>query len=205
MVAILANGEFPESENVLRRLAASARIICCDGAAKTALKAGLRIDAVVGDGDSLDEDVKSRLSGLWHKVDEQDTNDLSKAFRFAVKEGAEHIEIFGASGKREDHLIGNIFHLIDFNAGKARVDMVTDHGFFTVVRAGERRTFTYPVGSAVSVFAPLSGTEVKSEGLRWPLDGLSLDTLWRGTLNRTESQTFAIHSTRPAIIFISCV
>lgn len=205
MVAILANGDFPGSENVLRRLAASARIICCDGAAGAALAAGLRIDAVVGDGDSLGDGLKARLAGVWRKVDEQETNDLAKAFRFAVGEGADRIEIFGASGKREDHLIGNVFHLLGFNEGGVRTDMVTDHGVFTVVRAGETRSFNAPKGTPVSVFAPVAGTAMKSRGLAWPLDGVKFDTLWRGTLNRTDWDVFEIWADAPAIVFIASI
>ena len=203
MVAILANGAFPESESVLRRLKSSARIICCDGAAATALSVGLEIYAAVGDGDSLSAEVKSRLGGKWRHVTEQDTNDLSKAFRLAVGEGAREIEIYGASGKREDHLLANVFHLVDFNFGDIKTDMVTDHGRFTVVKSGEKRMFDAPIGTAVSIFAPAQGTEVRSSGLKWPLDGVSLESLWRGTLNSTCSDSFEIEATKPVIVFIS--
>jgi hypothetical protein len=51
------------------------------------------------------------------------------------------------------------------------------------------------------MFAPFPGTEVASEGLAWPLDGVNLDTLWRGTLNKIVSDAFSVQTNRPILIY----
>ena len=56
-------------------------------------------------------------------------------------------------------------------------------------------------GDAVSVFAPLPGTHVSSKGLAWPLDGVDLTPLWRGSLNCTTSDSFMLRTTHPILLY----
>ena len=65
-------------------------------------------DAIVGDGDSLPEALKQQYAHLLHLEDEQDYNDMTKATRFCMQRGARKIAYIGATGKREDHTLGNI-------------------------------------------------------------------------------------------------
>ena len=65
----------------------------------------------------------------------------------------------------------------------------------------EKQTFPCRPDDAVSVFAPLPDTHVTSRGLAWPLDGVDLSPLWRGTLNRTTASTFTLCTTRPLLLF----
>ena len=220
MTVLLAGGAAPTHEKPLGLLRKADRLIACDGAWRTALDLGRRPDAVVGDGDSAGHDGRAELLKLgipFVSSAEQDTNDLRKAFRHAVDSLPEGdaIAILGATGLREDHSIGNIFHLIDFAEELSRrrgdqsgrrtlVSIVTDYGTFEPVLPPGRE---WDVGlhQPVSVFAPLPGTEMDSEGLEWPLGGVALDTLWRGTLNRATGSSFSIRTNRPAIVYLTWV
>ena len=201
--AILAAGDTPSHEVPLRLLRRADRLIACDGAWRAALALGRAPDIVVGDGDSLCADDRSELErrGIPMMLEEEQiTNDLCKAFRHAVRTGAEEIVIIGATGRREDHSIGNIFHLLDFAEDCPCVRMVTDFGMFEPVLppGGE---WPAEKGDAISIFAPFPKTEIISEGLEWPLDGVALDTLWRGTLNRVVSSPFSLRTNRPTLIY----
>ena len=217
MTVILANGAPPTHPVPLRLFREANRLIACDGAWRAALGLGRVPDAVVGDGDSLGEEGRAALAmrGIpFVGADEQETNDLCKAFRHAMETGAEGdmIVILGATGRREDHALGNIFHLLDFAAAAscdgggdsdrspARVSMVTDFGTFEPVLP-PGGTWTASAGSPVSVFAQLPGTVMASEGLEWPLDGVDLSALWRGTLNRCTGGAFSVRTSRPALIY----
>ena len=205
-VAILANGERPSHSIPLRALREAGKLIACDGAWRTAIELGRRPDVVVGDGDSLGDGGRDELARLGVPIvecGEQDTNDLCKAFRHAVRTcgGDGRIAILGATGLREDHAIGNIFHLVDFAAAAPCVALVTDHGVFEPVMPPGRTWSVRPGGCAVSVFAPFPGTRMTSEGLRWSLDGVTFDSLWRGTLNRADGDSFAIRTDRPVLVF----
>lgn len=200
MIAIVANGETPQGE-ALEALRRAECVVACDGAYARLKALGIEPDWVVGDCDSLSEEDRKALGSRLVRVDEQETNDLEKAFRFAC-EGAEcaaKIVIVGAGGGREDHLIGNVFRLLDFAERVPDVAMLTNAGRFDVVK-GER-TFECALGEAVSVFAPVSGTKVESEGLQWPLGGVDLSRLWSGTLNRTTARRFSIRTSSPVLVY----
>ena len=200
---IIAAGE-PPSGLAARRLAdevaEGAIVVACDRPTPGAA-------FVVGDGDGLSDSEKADL-GVRLVIDrEQETNDLCKAYRFILSRFGEgrpldshlFITIFGATGLREDHAIGNVFHLAEFETETVHVEMVTNSGTFTVIR--ERGSFAAEKGDAVSVFAPFPDTEAKSDGLEWPLDGVDLCPPWKGTLNRACACDVRIATSRPLIVY----
>lgn len=198
LIAILANGAVPQHPIPRQILADAALLVCCDGALAAARALGREPDFVIGDGDSLASADRAALGDRFVHLAEQDTNDLAKAFRF-VRSRASRIAILGATGLREDHTLGNIFRLVDFTATVPDTILYTDSGTFEAVR-GER-TFAAQTGDAVSIFAPVPGTEVSSNGLEWPLDGISLADLWAGTLNRTTGPSFTLRTDKPILVY----
>ena len=141
---ILAAGDFPHSEPALTLLHTATTLIACDSALKeivdynshSAANRQLRPTAVVGDGDSLTSELKEQYSTLWHHVEEQDYNDLTKATRFAVDNyRSKTIAYIGATGKREDHTIGNIA-LMMYYTDQLGISpcMITDYGWFVAAR-----------------------------------------------------------------------
>ncbi len=56
---------------------------------------------IVGDGDSLLPDIKERYASLIHSEAEQETNDLSKAFRFCLSQERKRITIMGGYRKKK--------------------------------------------------------------------------------------------------------
>lgn len=206
VTVILADGEAPSHEVPLSFMRDAKTVVACDGAWHTAVRLGRIPDAVVGDGDSLtpaDVDELELLGVPIFKESEQDTNDLCKAFRFVMRSGTgDRIVILGATGKREDHAIGNIFHLADFAEANSGIQIVTDTGTFEpLMPPGREWNGDSNVGHPISIFATHPDTIMASEGLKWPLDGIRFDTLWRGTLNRIVSSRFLVRTDRPAIIF----
>ncbi len=89
--------------------------------------------------------------------------------------------------------------MIEFAEQVPQVAMLTNSGRFDVVK-GER-TFECAPGQAVSVFAPIPGTKVGSEGLQWPLGGVDLSRLWSGTLNRAVGSGFAITASAAVLVY----
>lgn len=188
---ILAAGNFPKKGGVARRILDEAeRVVCCDSAADAFRRnCGREPFAVVGDCDS----VKGRFKTVV-RVEEQDTNDLAKAVRFCRDNGIENIVILGATGKRDDHSLGNIFRALDFD-----IDVVTDYGRFTALEG--IKTYRAEPGAGVSVFAPDPATEMTSRGLKWPLDGVRFENLYRATLNRAVDDEVTLSSTKRVYIY----
>ena len=187
---ILANGSFPRRKCLLETLHAAARIVCCDGAAAKLLHAGLEPDLVVGDLDSLDPALRKRFKKRLVHEAEQETNDLSKAFRACMARGWRNLVILGAGGRREDHLLGNASLLPMFAAAGAEVRMETDFGTFVPVL--QSTSFSRPAGTKVSIFSFHPEMPITASGLKYPLDKLRLPFWWCGTLNETDAPEFSL-------------
>ena len=201
---ILANGDFPKRGGAAwRLLAAAKRVVCCDGAA-AAYRRRFRAwpTAIVGDFDSFrptsgqeGERCQAEKYCIVVRDPDTETNDLEKAIAYCAKRGWKRPVIVGATGKREDHMIGNVFRAL-----AAGLTVVTDTGVFEPVCG--RRTFRARKDAGVSVFAPDPETKMTSRGLRWPLGGVRFDSLYRATLNRTSAPTFTVTSDRPVLVFV---
>ena len=187
---ILAAGDFPSAPTPLAILEAATEIVCCDSAADELLRHGRTPDFIVGDLDSLSPRLRREFPERIVHVAEQETNDLAKAFRFCRSRRCEHLTILGATGRREDHTLGNISLLADFAQEIPDIDMVTDHGRFSVVlRSGE---FPSVPGEQISLFAVDPDTRVTSSGLKYPLHDLLLRRWWQATLNEALGERFTL-------------
>jgi len=186
---ILADGRFPEHEMPLGLLRNADHIICCDGSVENLVKAGMTPEAVVGDLDSLGKDLAERFSDRLFKDDNQETNDLTKAVSWCIERDFREIIILGATGKREDHTIGNISLLAEYPR-EISVTLVTDTG--TLIPLHESSEISCFPGQQVSVFSLDPETEISSKGLRYELHRLKLHSWWRATLNEATGSSFGL-------------
>ena len=192
---ILAAGDFPRAGGAAWRLLAGAkRVVCCDGAAQAYRRRFKREPlAIVGDLDSL-KGGRSGGARIVH-VAEQETNDLAKAVRWCAAQGWKRPVIVGATGKREDHTLGNVFRALAFG-----LEIVTDHGRFVPFEG--RLRLKVAAGAPVSVFAPDPTTRMTSKGLEWPLDGVKFSNLYCATLNRATGSRVVLTTTKPVSVFV---
>lgn len=194
---IIAKGEFPSHPYPLTLLKKTTTIICLDGALNTCLKHNITPTAIVGDGDSLAPELKKKYSSILHLYSDQETNDLTKAIIFCQQRGIKEINILAGTGKREDHTLGNIFLLIDYMDSMI-VEMITDYGIFTPIDSTQ--TFRSFKGQQVSIFN-FDQTPLSSSNLKYPLNNLKLDKLWKATLNESLADTFTITTTSKTIVY----
>lgn len=194
-VVILADGMFPRSVPAILFLQKVPVVICCDGAAEKLIHYGRVPDAIVGDCDSLSTVIRQKYAGVIQQEKEQDTNDLSKAFRYCLRQGWTDLLILGATGEREDHTLGNISLLMDYSE-QARVQMLTDYGLFTPVEGnGEFEAFP---GEQVSVFN-MGCSRLRGEGLVYPLSPFT--NWWQGTLNEAWGNSFRIYTDGKILVY----
>jgi len=186
---IIANGQFPKKGNVIDILKESEYLVCCDGAIEHLERKHISPDIIVGDLDSFPEEYYAKYHNKIVHIEEQDTNDLSKAFNYLVEKGFNKITILGATGKRDDHTLANISLLYNYNK-KAETEIVTDYGRWNVIdKSTELKSH---VGQQVSLFSNNREAQMFSEGLKYPLNGMIFDELWKGTLNESISNSFSI-------------
>ncbi|MBR1921269.1 MAG: thiamine diphosphokinase, partial [Kiritimatiellae bacterium] len=112
------------------------------------------------------------------------------------QKGWRRLAAVGATGRREDHSLGNVFRALDLG-----VEVVTDHGRFVPVAA--RAAFRVARGTPVSVFAPEAGTRMTSVGLKWPLDRVRFGNLYCATLNQAVRARVEVTTTRPVMVYLA--
>jgi len=196
---IVADGTFPQHEIPLEYLKNAERIVCCDGSTESLLLFGMLPDAIVGDLDSLNDELKSRFADRIFHDENQDTNDLTKAVRWCSEMGYKEIVIVGATGKREDHTIGNISLLAEY-IKDVNVLMVTDTGVLSpFVKSSEIPSFP---GQQVSIFSIDPETEVTSHGLLYPLTRTKIKNWWFATLNESLGESFSLEFNGPLIVYL---
>jgi len=197
---ILANGDFPSHKEPLKQLNHAARIVCCDGAIEKLYCYGKEPFAIVGDMDSISDSFKDKFKNIIHVVHDQEINDLTKTVRWCHQHEFNNLIILGATGKREDHTIGNISLLAKYNLF-VQAEIYTDFGIFRVIY--NDTTFNCFKDQQISIFTCNHDQRITSENLFYPLNNISLPMLWSGTLNKTISDSFTLHVTNnsPVIVY----
>ena len=182
--AIFLNGS-PDSEPLIRAVAGRADlVVAADGGARYALAAGIVPDLVVGDMDSLGEDlaleVERRGASLERHPARKDMMDGHLAVLAAGERGVSSADFLCAAGEKP----GAVFAVPHILLAAERIGMrsavVADWGRMFVIE-GRPRVVAGSARDSVSIF-PLSGpaTGVTLEGMSYPLEEADLypgDTL----------------------------
>lgn len=195
---VLANGEYPTHPLPLRILSEAPYVICCDGGADEYIRQGHLPDVIIGDGDSLSEENRRKHGDLLHRVADQETNDQTKAVNYLLSLGKRRIAIVGATGKREDHTLGNISLLIDYLRAGADVRMYTDYGIFIPCR--DTQSFPCRPGQQVSIIN-FTARGLKGHGLVYPLSDFT--NWWQGTLNECTGTEFTVEAQGEYLVFLN--
>ena len=196
---IIGNGEFPKNDDVLNLIYNAEYICCCDGAAELCVRHYIQPEAIVGDGDSLSESFKSAYKDILYIEEEQEDNDLTKATRHCIRQGYRNIAYIGATGKREDHTIGNVSlmerYLREFGIN---VIMITDYGYF--IPANGSHTFDTFCGQQVSIFN-FTCNKIESKGLKW--QSYNYRSWWQGSLNEAIGNEIEIIADGSYIVYFT--
>ena len=194
---ILANGDFPSHPIASSILENCKYLVCCDGAINNLVATDKIPNAIVGDCDSLSKENKERFADIIYRITEQETNDLTKAVNFCIQQGRIKITILGATGKREDHTIGNISLLCEYMKF-ADVEMVTDHGIFISIDSDS--LFESKAGQQVSIFC-IDQCQITSHNLVYPIKDQIFTNWWQATLNEAEQDEFSIEADGRIIVY----
>lgn len=215
---IVGNGQFPKKEYPLYLLESADYVVCCDGALDTYLRhfrnrTLRRPDVVIGDMDSLSKKAAAKFSDIAVRIEEQETNDQSKAFHYILEHfpDVDTIHILGATGKREDHTIGNLSLLMEYaremsgqgGAAGGRevfVDIVSD--WSSAFAITDTCDLNIGEGRSISIISPDNSLKIKSKGLVWPTDNVVFDNLWKATLNRAATDCVRLEFSHPSIALI---
>ena len=173
----------------------ASRIVAADGAARDVLQLGLIPDAVIGDFDSIDAGTEASIpDARLHRIDEQDSTDFEKCLGRIV---APLVIGVGFEGGRMDHQLAVLHGMMRF--ADRRCLLLGRHD--VVFLSPPAIALDLPVGSRFSLF-PMAPVAARSEGLRWPTEGLAFEPGGRiGTSNEVTGPV-RIETDRPGMLII---
>lgn len=155
-------------------------VVAADSGADHALAAGLTIDVVVGDLDSIDPSVLAELERRATRIErhpiDKDATDLELAIDVAVRAGATSVIVVAGHGGRVDQSVANAFVLASPRWAGVSMHAVLDSARVSVVHGPGAVTFDGAPGDVVTLL-PVHGhaTGVRCVGLEYPLHGEDLD------------------------------
>ncbi len=176
-IAVLANGDW-DPDWGRHELAQVDYLICADGGGSSALRSGRIPDLLVGDMDSVgpEELVFCREAGvrIERYPAEKDETDLELALRFAreraEKAGEREISLYGATGARPDHFLGNIALMLRLTKQGLTVKAKDPQHQLWVLKPGMREKIDGRAGDKLSLLVLSETAIVTTEGLYYPLD-----------------------------------
>ena len=165
-VVVLGNGDYPTAQLPLDIIGNHRVMVVCDGAANAYLDTPRRFDVIVGDGDSVSQSIRNAYVDKIVIDHDQETNDQTKAVKYLSERGHADISIVGASGRREDHLFGNVSLLVDYLKNGINARIYTDHGVF-IPLYGDAEV-ACRCGQQMSIFN-FGCTRLSAEGLQYAI------------------------------------
>jgi thiamine pyrophosphokinase len=173
---VFAGGDAP-TPATLADIVPGTLLIAADSGLGHARAAGLVVDVVVGDLDSVDPaDLNAAIadgaSVEGHPAD-KDATDLELAIGTARARGAERVVVVGAGGGRLDHFFANVLLLASPVFADIEIEARFDDTIAMVVR--DSVAISGRPGEVVTLL-PLGGPArgIRTDGLRWVLAGEDL-------------------------------
>ena len=169
---ICGNGELHDIDRAKILASGADLLIAADGGARYIAAMGLKPHVILGDMDSIKEDLFIEDPDIRRITfpRDKDRSDTELAVEWALEQGAGSILLLGGWGGRPDHTLANTALMVKF-PGLLRL---WDDGYLlTALTTGQQLVFQTHVGAVVSMFPfdPDSGvkttgpmlTEVESE------------------------------------------
>ena len=171
---VVGNGEPPPRELFEAVSGAGALIICADGGANSLAALDVTPDYIVGDLDSVSEQVLRAVPADRRiRVDADNTStDLVKALNHALTLGVRSAVLLGVTGGRVDHTLWNLSLLKTF---QSRLELKVVDAWCETQLIDGKIEFDAEPGRKLSL-CPLGGpvSGITTEGLKFPLRGESL-------------------------------
>jgi thiamine pyrophosphokinase len=184
-------------------------VIAADSGAAWLSQIGMRPDLLIGDMDSIDPALLDRLGSQGTAIErhptDKDQSDAELAVERAVAAEASEVLVLGAlGGERVDHELANLLLLADRRWEGSRLAIVRGDTTVLALRGGQRMDLSGVEGDLVTLLAVgAEATGVRTEGLRFPLGGATLQLgSSRGLSNQVEHSPASVSLERGTLLVI---
>ncbi|WP_165000661.1 thiamine diphosphokinase [Xylanivirga thermophila] len=171
-ILIILNGSMGDISGIKDAIKSYDYIICADGGARYAYAGGIIPDVILGDFDSLPEDIleyyktKDILIKTYPK--EKDETDSQIAVDMAISMGADRVTLIGALGSRLDHSYANIMLLCRLKNHGIDGCIIDSNNIITV--SNDVLIINGEIGGYVSLLPLGEDTYIEyTKGLRYPI------------------------------------
>ena len=176
-VLIVLGGDAP-GKTLLRSCAARADLtIAADKGLEAFAAAGIFPDILLGDMDSVSEDVLKRMQEMM-EIDRlpciKDDTDGVHALDVAIARGAQHITLLGALGGRLDHALANLMLLVRAHRSGVKARILSEK--VCIERVDASAVLSGAKGDTASLLPLGEAKGVTLKGFFYPLDHQNLDS-----------------------------
>ncbi len=192
-VFLLLNGEPPKCLPNLANYA----LVCATDGAYTFLKVNnITPDFISGDFDSV-EAFPSTIETIH--TPNQNLTDFEKILQILFDKGYTHIHVYGASGREQDHFLGNLHTAICWK-NQLNLKFFDNHGYYFLAKTVTQ--LPNCKGKTISLVPLPNATNVVTKGLQYPLHHEDLTFGDRiGTRNKAVNNQISITYSK-GILFI---
>ncbi|WP_233130983.1 thiamine diphosphokinase [Polaribacter tangerinus] len=186
-VFLLLNGKLPQK---IPNLSGYDIICATDGAYNYLKENNIVPDFIAGDFDSI----KSLAQNIetFHTPN-QNFTDFDKIVEILIQKGCTEIDVFGASGKEQDHFIGNLSTAIHYK-NRLKMTFYDAHGYYFL--AEQKVNITNCLHKTISLIPMSFVSEVYTEGLEYELVNEHLEMGKKiGTRNKAIKNNISINHT----------
>ena len=194
---LIANGEKPKNQKILEILKRASNVICIDNGYELALELDIVPSVLIGDLDSVNFK-KVKKETLIVKEDEQNTNDLEKAYNYCVEKNIKNIILIGSTGGRDDQNLANILISFDY-IRKLNIEILSDQ--YSIKFVDGEASFNCDSLCQVSLISLDKNNVITTEGLKYNLTNSKLSSSTHGISNYSINDKFYISSSSPLIVF----
>ncbi len=192
-VFLLLNGEPPKH---LPNMANYALICVTDGAYDYLKAHAVTPNFISGDFDSV-KDFPSNIEVIH--TPNQDLTDFDKILKIIFDRGYTNIHVYGASGREQDHFLGNLHTAIHWKSN-LNLTFFDNYGYYFLAKSFTELSGCN--GKTVSLVPLPNATNVVTKGLQYPLNNESLKFGHRiGTRNKAIAEHISV-SYDNGILFI---
>lgn len=149
-------------------------VICADGGYIYAKQLNIKPNLIVGDFDSLKEEIKD-IEVIQYPKEKNET-DTYLAIEEGIKRGYHDFVLYGCLGGRLEHTIANLQMMAKFIKKGASIEIIDDDIYIKLLKRHDEVGISANFNGYISLFSFSRFSNVSIKGLKYPLSHYTLSS-----------------------------